>query len=174
MNSLVLQWKQLYYSGFAENIDIAEVLLAAVYTGSLYFWVIENALVVVLVLGFIEFTLIISFSIHLSAFAWKLIFSYSLSFFNKLIIFSSSFCLFNDFSYSWSWRINPKFGSTMNLFDFVKFKASYKLIPFSFIKYAMTQLELRDTPAKLKYECIKIILDITNAQESHSFRRLLW
>jgi hypothetical protein len=69
MNSLVLQWKQLYYSGFAENIDIAEVLLAAVYTGSLYFWVIENALVVVLVLGFIEFTLIISFSIHLSAFA---------------------------------------------------------------------------------------------------------
>jgi hypothetical protein len=69
VNSLVLQWKQLNYSGFAENIDVAEVLLAVVYTGSVYFWVIENALVVVLVLGLIEFTLIMSFSIPLSAFA---------------------------------------------------------------------------------------------------------
>ena len=59
------------------------------------------------------------------------------------LIFESSL------SKSCSCLMKPMLGHTIDLFDLVKFNASQKPIPFSFIRYAITQLELLDTPAKL-------------------------
>jgi hypothetical protein len=53
----------------------------------------------------------------------------------------------NVFSYSCNYLINPMLGHIIDRFDLTKLRAFQNSIPFSFIKYAMTQLVDRETPA---------------------------
>ena len=87
------------------------------------------------------------------------------------IFVSSTFFFGSVFSYSYNCLMKPILGQMIERRDLTKLRAFQNSKPFSFIRYAITQLVERDTPAKLLY-IVKSIM-FTNGLTLPLFQCLL-